>query len=146
MRTELLVLLLVALPGCTPPSVHSLLDLSQQVIERETQHLDEDIARDQLHYQQLRTSLDAAFDADVQQTDDLSPQYVREARQVYAAAREAITRSELQVIDARRARQQNLQAAMHLQQRAASLIEQRDDLVMELYRYTLETTGLPTAK
>jgi len=144
MRTECLMFLTFLLPACTPPSVHGLLDLSQQMIESEARHIQDDIVRDRLHFSQLRQSLDAAFDADIQQTNQLTPHYVLEARRVYAAAREAVTRNELHTIDARRTRQRNLQAAIHLQQRAASLIRQRDDLVAELYRYTLETTGLPT--
>ena len=143
MPTKCLLLFALLLPACTPPSVHGLLDLSGQVIASETQHIEDDIARDRLHFNQLRQSLDAAFDTDVAQTSELTPQYVREARQVYAAAREAVTRNELQTIQSRRTRQRNLQAAMHLQQRAAALIHRRDDLVTELYRYTLETTGLP---
>jgi len=134
-------LTLTLITGCTPPSVHGLLDVSRRVIAAESQHLSDDIARDRAHFEQMRGSLDAAFDADLQQADALTPQYVREATRVYVAAREALTRHELQLIDARRSRRRNLDAAMHLQQRARALLDRRDDLIAELYTFSAVQLG-----
>ncbi len=116
--------------GCTsPPSVTPLLRISSQALTREAARLDEDATRDAQHVRQSLSLLDNAFDQDLDQTDTLTPDWVREATRVYIAAREALVLHGQALTAERRARADNLHAAASATRRAIELIEQQDRLL-----------------
>ncbi|MEX0775198.1 MAG: hypothetical protein WD042_05730 [Phycisphaeraceae bacterium] len=127
---RLIVLLALLVPGCTtPPSIAPLLRVVDQALADEAAHLDADAARDAAAMQQSRAMLADAYEADLKQTADLSPQWVLDATDAYVAAREIVLRHEFDLQAQRRQRADNLAAARQAQQRAMQLLERQDELV-----------------
>ena len=127
--------------GCaSPPSVAPLLRVSQQAMLAEVEHLNVDATRDAEQMKQSRASLDAAFDADLQQREQaggLDAQWVRDAMEVYVPTREALVRHEASLTAERRTRQDNLRTAAEAQQRALELLEQQDKLITDTTHFNV---------
>lgn len=123
----------VLMGGCaSPPSVTPLLRVSEAALLAEAARLNEDATRDAQWIEQARDALEQAYDADLAQTAELSPAWVREATQVYVAAREALVRHELALRQERAQRAQNLRAAAEATRRATAILQQQDALVTGL--------------
>ena len=120
----------LAMMGCTsPPSVVPLLDVVEQALRHEATLVHEEADREAQTVSQTRTALDHAFDADLQAQSSLDEAWVRDAVRVYAAAREAVVRHELDLRNARNQRADNLLAAADAQRRAIELLQQQDELI-----------------
>ena len=138
LHKKTLFLLVLARGGCAaPPSVVPLLRVVDQALTREANRLAEDGARDVQFIEQTRRSLEAAFDADLLQTDQLSVQWVRDAVGVYVSAQEALLRHEMKLQTDRGQQKENLLAAAQAQRRAISLIEQQDQLITQAVGFDL---------
>lgn len=119
--------------GCaSPPSVAPLLRVTQTAIEAEAAQLEADAHRDAQWIDQTRTALAQAYEADLAQTSDLSPQWVRDATSVYVAAREALLQHEMNLREQRLQRAANLRAASQATQRARAILEKQDALLTQL--------------
>ena len=138
-------ILLLALSGCaSPPSVVPLLRVAQSAMESEKSLLAADLARQRAWLDAQRASLDAAFDADLRQRQELDPAWVREGTRVYAAAREQLARHRFRLEQETHLRSDNLDDASLALDHAAGLIEQQDqllDLVPELRRVLIQHGG-----
>lgn len=118
--------------GCgSPPSVVPLLRLANMTMQVETEHLNEDAQRQAEHFEQARQTLQRAFEADLETTEDLTTTWIREATDVYVAAREALVRHEIDIQQQHQQRGDNLQAASQALQRAVELLEQQDQLLRQ---------------
>ena len=118
------------LSGCAaPPSVGPLLALADRAMREEASRQEEDLARDLEHVSHVRRSLAAAFEKDLVQTDALTADWVRDAVDVYAAAREELARHEMRLRAARQQRADNLVAGREALQRAAGMLQMQDDFV-----------------
>lgn len=129
---SLLATMVVALitGGCaSPPSVTPLLRVTERALMRESARLDDDADRDAQYARQTLRSLEDAFDRDLEQADELTIDWVRDATSVYVAAREALLRHEHALARERQARSDNLQTAASATRRAIGLIEQQDKLL-----------------
>jgi len=116
--------------GCaSPPSVVPLLRVSEKALMREAAQQAIDADRDAEHIRQIRLSLEQAYNLDLDQTQDLTSKWVRDATQAYVLARESLLRHEQVLSQQRRARVENLQAAASSTRRAIGLIEQQDKLL-----------------
>ena len=119
------------LAGCTsPPSAVPLLRFAERAMRAEAGRLRLDIDRDVEHLRQTRMALESAFEADLNDQDDLEANWVRDATRVYVAAREALVRHEQELEQERRLRAGNLLTAADAQQRAVSLLERQDQLII----------------
>jgi len=128
-----LVAATLILTGCqSAPSVIPLLEIVGRSLETEAQSVNEDRQRDQQYYEQMRDALRAAFEADLHEAEPLDPEWVTDAAEVYAAAREALAQHESSLDQQRLQRMDNLQAALEAQQRTIRLIEQTDAWVARL--------------
>ena len=142
---------IMALAGCTsPPAVGPLLRSVGQVLAQEQKLLGDDAARDAEYLAQNQAALVEAFEADLREQQDPSPQWVLEATRVYVASREALLRHDAQLQRQREIRADNLRMATQAQQRALELIEKQDQLVtsagVDVWRLTLPTTKPDTEK
>lgn len=123
-------LLATALGGCaSPPSVTPLLRLAEEAVRKEALRVEADAGRDADRLEGTRRSLRDAYDADLAERGELDAAWVREATDVYVAAREALVRHELALRDERRVRAENLRLAADATERAAELLERQDDLI-----------------
>ena len=127
--------------GCeSPPSVSPLLRASSMAVADEILHLQTDIARDREQLAQTRASLDAAFDADLEQAESnntLNGEWIREAMVVYVPAREALVRHEATLATERQQRIDNLTTAVEAQQRALQLLERQDELIRDTTHFSV---------
>ena len=131
-RAVLAVLPVIA-GGCTsPPSVSMLLRVTEKAMLDEAARLDDDATRNAAQATQSRQSLASAFDADLAQVQTLNAQWVKDAAEGYAAAREALVRNELQTQTEWSQRASNLRTAAQAQDRALQLLEQQDTLVLQV--------------
>ena len=129
-RCTLLAIGLLWSIGCgSPPSVTPLLRMADRAMQDEVARMDDDLERDLYQLGQTRQALATAFDADLAQQEQLTAQWVREGMDVYVAAREALTRQEMQLRRQRQQRQDNLRAAAQAVRRASRLLEQQDKLI-----------------
>lgn len=129
---SLLAAVVVALiaGGCaSPPSVTPLLRVTERALMRESARLNDDADRDAQHAKQTLRSLEDAFDRDLEQADELTADWVRDATSVYVAAREALLHHEHVMARERQIRSDNLQTAASATRRAIGLIEQQDKLL-----------------
>lgn len=134
-QTLMLMMLALAgaLGGCTsPPSVAPLLQASERALAMEAAHLVDDAEREAQWIAQSRRSLEQAYDADLAQVEELTPQWVREATRVYVLAREELTRHEAQLREQRRQRAENLHATADAIRRAGAMLQQQDRLWLGL--------------
>lgn len=116
--------------GCaSPPSVTPLLRVTERALMRESARLNDDADRDAQYARQTLRSLNDAFDRDLEQENELTADWVRDATSVYVAAREALLRHELALARERQIRSDNLQTAASATRRAIGLIEQQDKLL-----------------
>ncbi len=121
---------LAALNSCgSPPSVVPLLRIADRAMQDEAGRLDEDLQRDINQLDQSRRMLQAAFEADLAQVQQLTAEWVLEATDVYIAAREALVHHESKLRQQRERRADNLNAASEAIRRAARLLEQQDKLI-----------------
>ena len=119
------------LVGCaSPPSVAPLLRVVDAELRREAQRLELDARRDAEAVDQARRSLADAYDGDLARREALTAEWVRDATDVYVAAREALVRHEMNLRAEREQRARNLHAAGEAQRRAIQLIEQHDGLIV----------------
>lgn len=125
---------LLALGGCTTPSVLPLLRLGQEAMEAEARHLADERQRDAALLTERQRALSAAFDADLRQRPDLDAEWVRQAAAGYVAAREALLRHDEAVARERAQRAANLQVAAEAQARAIALLELQDGLWQRPWR------------
>jgi hypothetical protein len=120
------------LSGCTsPPAVIPLLEIVDRQLQAEAQLLGQDAERDAEAVRQMRLNLASGFEADLRQRESLSAEWVRSATDVYVAARDAVTRHELDLERQRRQRADNLRAASEAQRRAMLLLLQQDRLIVD---------------
>ncbi|MCC7145148.1 MAG: hypothetical protein IT443_01745 [Phycisphaeraceae bacterium] len=120
---------LLCLAACTtPPSVAPLLRIVEKSLTQEQMLLQEDLARAQEYLRQQRAALADAFEADLQLKVALDRQWVLEATEVYAAAREELTRHEMILARQSEQRIDNLKVAEQARQRALAVLEQQDQL------------------
>lgn len=118
--------------GCaTPPSVVPLLQLVDMELQAEALRLEEESDRDAAMIGQARERLSAGFEADLEQVEFPSVEWIRSASEAYAVAREALARHEMELQDARRRRADNLRAASEAQRRAILLLTQHDQLIIQ---------------
>lgn len=120
----------------------ALLDEAQQVATAEA-------ARDDLHLQHARRALWEGYRADLTTKDNPTPAWIEDATAGFVLAREALLRQELDLIQQRRTRQENLQAAAAAQTRAIELLQQRDRLrpqALDLDYWTNRFTPLETPR
>lgn len=131
---------LLILSACkAPPSVVPLLEVSRHAMLTEADRLHADAAEDADEIQQTRNSLADAFDADLREQPTIDPAWLREAMEVYIAAREALLAHELSVRRQKQQRADNLEAAAEATDRAIALLQRRDQLlddtvIMQLWR------------
>lgn len=138
-------LLIVSIPGCgSPPSVVPVLQVVERTLIHEADALvSVEAARDRLYLEQSRRQLDEGYRRDLQDTDQLSPQWVESATTVYVAAREALLRQELELARQRQTRADNLRLAAQAQGRAVGLLQRQDNLLrqtlgLDLWRIDLD--------
>ena len=150
-RSTPLILAIVALGGgCTsPPSVTPLLRVAEKAMLDEASRIDEDAHRDAAQIDQTRQTLASAFDADLAQVKTLDAQWVKDAAEGYAVAREALARHEAALRSERSLRADNLRTAAQAQDRAIQLLERQDSLVtqitgLDLWRLTFTRPGTAT--
>lgn len=118
--------------GCgSPPSVVPLLRIANKTMQIEAAHLKEDAQRQSKQIEQARQALQRAFETDLETTEDLSAAWIREATDVYVAAREALVRHEIDIQLQQQQRGGNLQAASQALQQAVELLEQQDQLLRQ---------------
>lgn len=123
-------LLLFVVVGCTTsPSVTPLLRLSHDAVTAEAARLREDVAQQRAGFDQTRNALADAYEADLRNRTALDADWVLEATTVYVAACEALLEHEAAQRQAREQRADNLDAAAEATERAAALLEQRDQLL-----------------
>lgn len=116
--------------GCTsPPSVAPLLRISEQAMRAEVENLIADSARDRAGLDAARASIADGFDADLREQTAPTTEWIRQAAEVYAAAREELMRQELTLAQQRQTRADNLRAAAQAQHRAIELLERQDQLL-----------------
>lgn len=126
----LVIVLTVFVWGCSaPPSVAPLLRVAGKAINEESQRLAGDADRDRANVRQSLGMLEDAFERDLEQTPELSAEWVRDATVVYVAAREALIRHEQALKQERDIRAANLRSAGAAINRAVSMIEQQDRLL-----------------
>jgi hypothetical protein len=126
----LTVLVATFVGGCaSPPSVVPLLEQTQRVLREERRLLAADAERSEAWFDQQRSALAAAFEADLAARDALNAEWVRTGVTAYVAAREALVEQETQLARQRQVRMQNLDLASLAQRRAIALIQQQDDLL-----------------
>ena len=131
-RKAVAATLLCLVAGCTsPPSVVPLLEYTAAAIEAEAAQLVNGSAVERERVAHAERSLDAAFAADLRETDTLTIDWVSEATAVYVAAREALIRHELELQRQREARAEQLRSAALAQRRAIELLQQRDRLIVD---------------
>ncbi len=127
-----LLSLVMLLSACTSPSILPLLRATRQAVESEITYLDAERQRDDAVLTERQRALAAAFDADMTRQQTLDPQWVREAVNVYATAREALLRHDMSLQDERSQRASNLRAAVEAQDLAISLLELQEGLWQRL--------------
>ncbi len=121
-------LALAAFTGCTsPPSVAPLLRISEQAMRAEAENLTADAARDRAGLDAARASIADGFDADLREQAAPTTEWIRQAAEVYAAAREELMRQELTL-----AQQRQTRADAQAQHRAIELLERQDQLLTEI--------------
>ena len=120
----------MAMSACTaPPSVAPLLRVAEKAMTDEAARIEGDTSRDAAQAEQVRASLSAGFDADLAANKKPTAEWIKDAAEGYAAARESLARHEAAMRVERDARADNLRAAAEAQRRAISLIEQQDALI-----------------
>ena len=134
--------------GCaSPPSVAPLLRVTERALLDESARLMSDAERDTVYAQQALLTLEEAYHQDLEQTQTLTHDWVREATSVYATARETLVRHRQALAQERLARADNLRSAASATRRAITLIEQQDNLlhgvVDENLRRLLTTADYP---
>ena len=126
----LALLAIIILCGCsTPSSVVPLLQITERALTEESARLEDDAKREQAN---TRSNLDALEDAylrDLQQAEQLTPQWVSEATAVYVIARETLLTHQASLAEAQRGRAENLRTAASATKRAIVLIEQQEGLL-----------------
>ena len=134
-RIGLCVVCLVAvlgMAGCgAPPSVEPLLKVTREALKREAQRFDADAEREAQYIRQTRESLRSAFRADLDQRDELTGEWVRQAAQAYVVAREELVRHAMRRQQQRARRRANLRAAAEAVQRARTLLQRQHELIGE---------------
>lgn len=119
--------------GCaSPPAVGPLLRVVERAIADESDRLDVDRQRGQAWVDQQREALTDGFEADLSAQASLSADWVRDHALVYALAREAMARHEIELRREYEQRQANLNDARRAQQAAVMLVEQQDGLLSVL--------------
>lgn len=124
--------LVMLLSACTSPSILPLLRATRQAVESEITYLDAERQRDDAVLTERQRALAAAFDADMTRQQTLDPQWVREAVNAYATAREALLRHDMSLQHERTQRASNLRAALEAQDLAVSLLELQEGLWQRL--------------
>lgn len=123
-------LALTVFTGCTsPPSTAPLLRISEQAMRAEAENLIADIAQDRAGVDAARASIADGFAADLREQAAPTTEWIRQAAEAYAAAREELMRQELTLTQRRQTRADNLRAAAQAQQRAIELLERQDQLL-----------------
>jgi hypothetical protein len=125
-----LLLILFLNNGCTsPPSVAPLLRVAERALLDESGRLKDDVGRYTTYTRQSLRSLEDAYNQDLDQSESLTPDWVREATSVYIMAREAVVSHQHALAQEHHARAGNLRAAASATRRAIALIEQQDKLL-----------------
>lgn len=133
----------VGAAGCgAPPALEPLLEVADKALQQEVQHQQEDLARDAEQFAQARRNIDQGFAADLRERATLDADWVSDAAQVYAQAREALARREEALKNQRQIRVDNLHAAAAAQERAMQLLEMQrqwldTQIGLDLWRLTL---------
>ena len=144
--------LFLLLAGCTsPPSVAPLLRSAELALTEEARLLADDAARDAQQLAQTQATLAEAYAADLRECPQLTAPWVREATDVYVAAREELIRHDAALTQQRQTRADNLRLAAQAQQRAIELLEKQDQLITgvtgtDLWRLQFTTPHLLSEK
>ena len=116
--------------GCgSPPSVMPLLEVTEQALRAESDHLTADAEHDAQAYQQRREALSSAYQRDLAEQSELSAEWVMSATQAYAIAREELLRHAMHRQSQRQQRRDNLDVAADAIQHATAILAQQDALI-----------------
>jgi len=116
--------------GCgAPPSTKKLMRVSQEAMRQEIEHIERASQREDRVLDQRQAALKVGYEADLQQRDKLTKNWVKQATLGYVTARESLLESHYQHQHRQRQRIDNLQAALHAQQRAITLLKRQDQLI-----------------
>jgi hypothetical protein len=107
------------------------MQVSRKAMKQEVSHVRNAMQRRDQVLKQRQAALKTGFDADLAQQDKLSKTWVKEATIGYVAAREALLRQHHQTNRAHHQRIDNLQSAMHAQQRAIDLLQRQDRVLQQ---------------
>lgn len=119
--------------GCSaPPSVAPLLRVTDRALHDEAGRRVQDTERDRAYLRQSLDALEDAYERDLAEAPELTPQWVSEATAVYVAAREAVLENEHAMIRERETRAENLTTARAALDRAINLIEEQDRLITDV--------------
>jgi len=98
----------------------------------ESRLLDDDAARHRLWFEQQRSSLAAAYVADLDTRDTYDRDWIRDGADAYVLAREAILRHELELRRQNETRRRNLRLGGVAIDHALSLLQQQDRLFEDI--------------
>jgi len=128
-----LLLVSAALVGCaSPPSTGPLLEVVDEALAAEQQHLQTDRERAAEWFRSQRDGLKHGFEADLAARDEPGKDWMRDHVHVYVAAREALLREQLNHDQQVQQRITNLTHARRANQRAAELLRRQDELLAPL--------------
>lgn len=119
----------MAVCGCaSPPGVEGLLRTAEQVLADERALVETDAERTRQATTQHRASLEAAWEADLEQRESLDVDWLKRGVRVYVDARETLVRHEAELAADYQARRRNLELAGEALERARLLLAQQDGL------------------
>ena len=129
---------MLSLTACTsPPSVTPLLRATDRALEAEARHLQTDLAQTQQSLNQSRLTLEQGFIKDLETQTILDKQWVLEASELYAVAREQLLIHQMEIERQYQHRRDNLELASQAQQRAITLLENQDRLITHTLGFDL---------
>jgi hypothetical protein len=105
--------------------------VAEQTLRQEAERLEADVNRDAESLTQTQQALEDAFEADLIQTSELTPQWVRDATRAYVSARQALWQHQKQLEHEKAQRCDNLLAAAEATRRASQLLERQDELITQ---------------
>lgn len=124
------VVVMVGLVGCASPAgVEGLLRTAEGVLAEERQAIEVDAERASQSMEERRAGLEAAFEADVEQREELDEAWVLRGVRAYVDAREALVRHEAELEATYAQRRRNLRLAAEAVERARELLAQQDGLL-----------------
>lgn len=128
MRWMVLVIFIAACGCASPPGVEGLLLTVEQVIEDERNLIATDAERVTRALAQQRDSLEAAWEADLEQRETLDHDWLKRGVRVYVDARETLVRHEAELTADYETRRRNLQMADEALHRARLLLARQDGM------------------